>query len=103
MPNANEQKIAIVTGGSRGLGRNTAVHLARSGVDVIITYNSNRAEADNAVAEIEALGRRAAALQLDAGAVVTFDAFVESVRSVLAGWGRERFDFLVNNAGTSLH
>ena len=103
MPNANEQKIAIVTGGSRGLGRNTAVHLARSGVDVIITYNSNRAEADNAVAEIEALGRRVVALQLDAGAVATFDAFAESVRSVLGGWGRERFDFLVNNAGTSLH
>jgi NAD(P)-dependent dehydrogenase (short-subunit alcohol dehydrogenase family) len=103
MPNANEQKIAIVTGGSRGLGRNTAVHLARSGTDVIVTYNSNRAEADSAVAEIEALGRRAVALQLDAGAVATFDAFVESIRSVLAGWGRERFDFLVNNAGTSLH
>jgi NAD(P)-dependent dehydrogenase (short-subunit alcohol dehydrogenase family) len=103
MPNANEQKIAIVTGGSRGLGRNTAVHLARSGTDVIVTYNSNRAEADSAVAEIEALGRRAVALQLDAGAVATFDTFVESIRSVLAGWGRERFDFLVNNAGTSLH
>ncbi|WP_454848601.1 SDR family NAD(P)-dependent oxidoreductase [Rhizobium binxianense] len=103
MPNENEQKIAIVTGGSRGLGRNTAVHLAKSGADVIFTYNSNRPEAESAVAEIEALGRRAAALQLDAGAVATFDAFVESVGSVLKGWGRERFDYLVNNAGTSYH
>ena len=96
-------KIAIVTGGSRGLGRNTVVSLAKTGVDVIFTYNSNRAEADKVVAEIEALGRRAAALQLDAGAVPTFDAFVESVRALLQGWNRERFDFLVNNAGTAYH
>lgn len=96
-------KIAIVTGGSRGLGRNTVVSLAKTGVDVIFTYNSNRAEADKVVAEIEALGRRAAALQLDAGAVPTFDAFGESVRSLLKGWNRERFDFLINNAGTAYH
>ncbi len=96
-------KTAIVTGGSRGLGRNTVVSLARGGVDVIFTYHSNRAEADRAVAEVEALGRKAAALQLDTGNVRAFDAFVENVRSVLKGWGRERFDFLVNNAGTSYH
>ena len=96
-------KIAIVTGGSRGLGRNTVVSLARDGVDVIFTYNSNRAEANNVVAEVEALGRKAAALQLDTGNVAAFDAFVDSVRSVLKDWGRERFNFLVNNAGTSYH
>ncbi len=100
--NANS-KIAIVTGGSRGLGRNTVLSLARDGVDVIFTYNSNRAEADKVAAEIEALGRKAAALQLDTGNVATFDAFVENVRAVLKGWGRERFNFLVNNAGTSYH
>ncbi|API52561.1 3-oxoacyl-ACP reductase [Rhizobium leguminosarum] len=104
MPNQNStSKIAIVTGGSRGLGRNTVVNLARIGVDVILTYNSNRAEADKVVAEIEALGRKAAALQLDAGNVAVFDAFVERVRAVLKGWGRQHFDFLVNNAGTSYH
>ncbi|MBY5694809.1 SDR family NAD(P)-dependent oxidoreductase [Rhizobium leguminosarum] len=104
MPNQNStSKVAIVTGGSRGLGRNTVVNLARSGVDVILTYNSNRDEAHKVVAEIEALGRKAAALQLDAGNVAAFDAFVESVRKILKGWGREHFDFLVNNAGTSYH
>jgi len=100
--NANS-KIAIVTGGSRGLGRNTVVSLARDGVDVIFTYNSNREEADKVVAEIEALGRKAAALQLDTGNVAAFDALVDNVRAVLKGWGRERFNFLVNNAGTSYH
>ncbi len=96
-------KIAIVTGGSRGLGRNTAVHLARNGTDVILTFHSNQKEADSAVAEIVPLGRRAVALQLDSGNVKTFDAFVQKVRAALAGWKKERFDFLVNNAGTSHH
>lgn len=64
-------KIALITGGSRGLGRSTAIHLARSGVDVVLTYHSNKAEADAAVDEIEALGRKAAALHLDTGDVAT--------------------------------
>ena len=93
-------KIAIVTGASRGLGRNTAVNLAKRGVDVIVTYHSNRAEADAAVAEIEALGRKAVALQLDAGKVSSFAGFFDQVGSALGRvWGRERFDYLVNNAG----
>ena len=97
-------KIALITGSSRGLGRNTAVHLARSGVDVVLTYHSNKAEADAAVDEIRALGRKAAALQLDTGDVATFDAFVASLRETLKStFGRETIDYLVNNAGIGLH
>ncbi|CAN7212079.1 SDR family oxidoreductase [Rhizobium rhizogenes] len=100
----SKAKIAIITGGSRGLGRNTAVHLAHRGVDVILTYNSNKAEADSAVVEIEALGQKAMALQLNAGDIVSFDAFVSKVGQALRqSWGREHFDFLVNNAGTAYH
>jgi NAD(P)-dependent dehydrogenase (short-subunit alcohol dehydrogenase family) len=96
--------IAIVTGSSRGLGRNAAIHLAKSGSDVIVTYHSNRAEADSAVAEIEKLGRRAVALQLDAGDSASFDAFVANVRKALNDtWQRDRFDYLVNNAGVAYH
>ena len=96
-------KIAIITGGSRGLGRNTAVNLARRGVDVIFTYRSNQPEAESLTREIEALGQKAAAFRLDAGDVHSFDGFVAEVRETLAAWSRERFDYLVNNAGTGLH
>jgi NAD(P)-dependent dehydrogenase (short-subunit alcohol dehydrogenase family) len=97
-------KIALITGGSRGLGRNTVVHLARSGVDVVLTYHSNKPEADAAVAEIAGLGRKAAALQLDTGDVATFDAFSARLRDTLtSNWGRETLDYLVNNAGIGLH
>ena len=94
-------KTAIITGGSRGLGRNTAVNLARRGVDVIFTYHSNAAEAQSLVREAEAMGRKAAAFQLDTGNIKLFDGFVNDVRGTLRSWGRERFDSLVNNAGTS--
>ncbi|UCI06164.1 SDR family NAD(P)-dependent oxidoreductase [Mesorhizobium sp. B1-1-8] len=95
--------IALVTGGSRGLGRNTAFNLARKGIDVVITYRSRADEAKAAVAEIEAAGGRAAALELDAGAVPTFPAFVAALKQTLQStWQRNRFDFLVNNAGTGL-
>lgn len=96
-------KIAIVTGGSRGLGRNTVISLARRGVNSIFTYHSNEAEAKNVVAEVEALGSRAVALRLDAGNVSSFPAFAESVRDALASLGADRFDYLVNNAGTALY
>ena len=97
-------KIALVTGGSRGLGRNTALHLARLGADVVLTYHSNRAEAEAAVAEIAALGRRAVALQLDASRTEGFAAFAATLADELQqGWGRARLDFLVNNAGTGVH
>jgi NAD(P)-dependent dehydrogenase (short-subunit alcohol dehydrogenase family) len=97
-------KIALITGGSRGLGRNTAIHLARSGVDVVLTYHSNKAEADSAVAEIESLGRKAAALELDTGDVASFEAFAASLRDTLkTNWDHVTIDYLVNNAGIGLH
>jgi NAD(P)-dependent dehydrogenase (short-subunit alcohol dehydrogenase family) len=96
-------KIAIVTGGSRGLGRNTVLGLASRGVHSIFTYNSNHAEADKLITEVTATGAKAIALQLDAGKISTFDPFVESVAAALAEMGAERFNYLVNNAGTSHH
>jgi NAD(P)-dependent dehydrogenase (short-subunit alcohol dehydrogenase family) len=97
-------KIALITGGSRGLGKNSALHLAKNGADVIITYLSNKVEADKTVAEIEAAGHKAAALQLDTGNVQQFDAFVTSLKELLQSkWERDSFDFLVNNAGTGYH
>jgi NAD(P)-dependent dehydrogenase (short-subunit alcohol dehydrogenase family) len=93
-------KIAIITGASRGLGRNTALHIADKGSDVIITYRSKRDEAEAVVAEIEAKGRKAAAFQLDTADISTFPAFVENLREVLKDkWQRDTFDHLVNNAG----
>jgi NAD(P)-dependent dehydrogenase (short-subunit alcohol dehydrogenase family) len=92
--------ISLVTGASRGLGRNTALAIARRGGDVILTYRSRADEAAAVVAEIEALGRRAVALQLDTGDLGTFGAFVDTLRGLLGSrWGRDRFEHLVNNAG----
>ena len=96
--------IALITGGSRGLGRNTALKLAEKGSDVVITYHSNRKEADAVVALIQKAGRRAAALQLDAGDSGSFDAFAAQLREVLQhGFKAERFNYLVNNAGIGIH
>lgn len=92
--------ISLVTGGSRGLGRNTALSIARHGGDVILTYRNGKNGADAVVAEIEALGRKAVALHLDTGAMLTFPAFVEELRAALSGnFGRDTIDHLVNNAG----
>jgi len=96
--------IAFITGGSRGLGRSTALHLAARGVDVILSYHSNATEAQAVVGQIEALGRRAVALQLDVGDSQRFAAFADTLKAALAkGWQRERFDYLVNNAGVGLY
>jgi NAD(P)-dependent dehydrogenase (short-subunit alcohol dehydrogenase family) len=100
----NATPIALVTGGSRGLGRNMAEQIAARGTDVILTYRTKRAEAEEVVGRIEALGRRAAALPLEAGDTKTFDAFAAQVRDVLAKrFERDRFEFLVNNAGMGVH
>lgn len=95
--------IALITGANRGLGRSTALELARDGVDVLITYRTNAAEAEAVVAELTALGRTARALQLDTSEVASFAAWVEELRGALAQMGHERLDLLVNNAGTGLH
>jgi NAD(P)-dependent dehydrogenase (short-subunit alcohol dehydrogenase family) len=97
-------KIALVTGGSRGLGKNMAFALAKKGIDVILTYNSKTEEALAVVADIEKAGGKAAALQLDAGNIKSFDDFYTRVSAVLRDhFGASRFDFLVNNAGVGLH
>lgn len=96
--------IALITGGNRGLGKNMALHLAKRGTDVLLTYRNNREEAEAVVAEIEQSGRRAVALRLDVAVASSFGPFVEQVRAALKNhWQRERFDFLVNNAGIGAH
>jgi len=97
-------KIALVTGGSRGLGKNTVLALAKQGVDVILTFNSKHAEAEAVVAEAQALGVQAAALQLDVSNSKNFPAFAYELAALLsAKWQRDSVDFLVNNAGIGIH
>jgi NAD(P)-dependent dehydrogenase (short-subunit alcohol dehydrogenase family) len=91
--------VSIVTGGSRGLGRNTALSIARRGGDVIFTYRSNPEQAQAVVGEIEAIGGKAAALRLELGDIAALPPFAEQVRETLRSWGRDSFDHLVNNAG----
>ncbi|ANH83795.1 short-chain dehydrogenase [Niabella ginsenosidivorans] len=101
---STKNKIAIVTGGSRGLGKNMAISLAKKGIDVILTYNSNKAAADETVAEIRALGQQAVAFQLDTRVISSFDDFIRQVTAHLQEQnGSPDFDFLVNNAGTALY
>ncbi|TDS93123.1 NAD(P)-dependent dehydrogenase (short-subunit alcohol dehydrogenase family) [Rahnella sp. BIGb0236] len=98
------RKIAIVTGGSRGLGKNAIEKLAKKGVDVILTYHSQAAAAQEVVATVEAQGGKAVALPLNTGESGSFDAFVAQVKTQLQQvWQRDTFDFLVNNAGVGLH
>jgi NAD(P)-dependent dehydrogenase (short-subunit alcohol dehydrogenase family) len=93
-------KIALITGGSRGLGRNTALHLARRGVDVMVTYQTSEPAAQALVEECLALGRQAVALHYDANHIAGIDEFVAAVQRALATiWNTDQFDFLVNNAG----
>lgn len=93
--------IALITGGNRGLGKSTALKLAESGTDIIFSYRNNADEAAAVVAQIEALGRRAVALQLDVADIKSLAPFAATVRAVLTErWQRTQFDFLVNNAGS---
>ena len=100
MPN----KIALVTGGSRGLGKNMALSLAQKGNDVIITYQSQKEEAEKVIEEIQQLGQQAVALQLDVANSKTFDSFIESLKSALSEtFKADKIDFLINNAGIGTH
>jgi NAD(P)-dependent dehydrogenase (short-subunit alcohol dehydrogenase family) len=101
---STKNKIALVTGGSRGLGRNMAISLAKKGIDVVLTYNSNIQEADKVVAEIQSLGQKATAFQLNAANVSSFDEFFKQVTTHLKEeTGSTNIDFLINNAGTALY
>jgi NAD(P)-dependent dehydrogenase (short-subunit alcohol dehydrogenase family) len=98
------QKIALVTGSSRGLGRAIALQLARSGADIVVTYRERQDEGAAVCAEIEKLGRKAVALPLDVAHTSSFAGFRDALAAALrATWGRDRFDFLVNNAGIEAH
>jgi NAD(P)-dependent dehydrogenase (short-subunit alcohol dehydrogenase family) len=98
------QKIGVITGGSRGLGKNTALAMAAQGVDVILTYHSQKDSAEAVVAEIVAMGRKALALQLDVTKASHFAGFAEQVSQALTThWQQSRFDYLVNNAGGGAH
>lgn len=93
-------KIALITGGSRGLGENMAIALAKKGHDIIITYNSQKEKAEAVVKQVEAAGRKAVALQFDASQPGSITNFITELKSVLTKhWSREKFDFLINNAG----
>lgn len=97
-------KIALITGASRGLGKNTALTLAKQGVDVIVTYHKNDEEANNVVSAIAEIGAKAVALQLDTANTKTFDGFVAQLKQSLQDkWQTQHFDFLVNNAGIGVH
>jgi len=97
-------KVALITGGSRGLGKNMAIALAIKGIDVIFTYNTNNKAAQSVVDEIAALGQKAKAFQLDTSNILLFDDFIKQVTSYLTDeYGKPNFDFLINNAGTALY
>ncbi len=98
------KKIALVTGGSRGLGRNASLKLAQEGVDVVLTYQHNKDDAQMVVTEREKLGRKAHALQLDVGLVKSFDQFAKDVQAALKEkFKSEKFDYLLNNAGQGVY
>jgi NAD(P)-dependent dehydrogenase (short-subunit alcohol dehydrogenase family) len=100
----SNSKIALITGGSRGLGKEMALRIAEKGLNVVLTYNSKQDEAQAVVQQIEALGQKAAALQLNVGQVGTFNAFFANLQQVLqTHFGTDKIDFLVNNAGIGIH
>lgn len=103
-PKGHRVTLAVITGGSRGLGKSMALHLADHGVGSVITYRSGEKEAREVVAQVEAKGQKAAALQLDVGDTRSFGAFAETLGATIKRvWDRDRFDALVNNAGVGVH
>lgn len=101
---SNSNKVALVTGGSRGLGRDMAIQLAKKDFDIIITYNSNNEAAAKVVEEVKAIGKSAIALQLDVAKTGSYDVFVSQVKEKLKNdFGTNQIHSLVNNAGTGLY
>ncbi|MBL0033593.1 MAG: SDR family oxidoreductase [Bacteroidetes bacterium] len=93
-------KIAVVTGGSRGLGRDMAISIAKKNIDVILTYNSNKESAEEVVVEIERSGQKAYAIKFDVSDLKSYDNFISEIKTVLkTKWNSDKFDFLINNAG----
>ena len=100
----NNTSIALITGANRGLGRSMALHLAGSGVDVIGTYRHNEGEAAEVARQLEQVGRKAAMLRLNVSNTAEFATFADELKKTLSsGFGRETFDFVVNNAGSALY
>ncbi|POP45221.1 short-chain dehydrogenase [Superficieibacter electus] len=98
------QRIALVTGGSRGLGKNAALKLAGQGVGIILTYQRNESAAQEVVDEIKRKGGKASALALNVGDIASFSDFIaETARQLNTLWQRSDFDYLINNAGIGLH
>jgi len=101
---STKSKIALVTGGSRGLGRDMVINLAKKGNNIIFTYHNNKSEADKVVSEVQSLGQKAIAYQLDLGSTKDFDGFVGQVSEhLLENEGSPNFDYLINNAGVGLY
>lgn len=99
-----KNKIALITGGSRGLGKNMALAIAKKGINVVITYNSNKDASDEVISQIQSMGQKAAAFQLDTSNIKSFDLFVSALTAHLTKeTGSPNVDFLINNAGTALY
>jgi len=100
----SKNKIALITGGSRGLGKSMALSISQKGINIILTYKNKKEEALAVVSEIEKSGRKAVALQLDTGNIKSFDAFFSEVKTVLKNnFDTDHFDFLINNAGIGIN
>jgi NAD(P)-dependent dehydrogenase (short-subunit alcohol dehydrogenase family) len=99
-----KNKIALVTGGSRGLGRNMALSIAKKGLDIVLTYNNNKEKANEVIKEIESLGQKAIAIQLNVTDFEKFKEFFDDVQhSIQSQFGADKIDYLINNAGIGIH